>query len=58
MQNVVTTFQIDRPISQANAGKKNDNFQHSVCGSYYAALICDIIHDIFVLFTFAKVEVI
>jgi len=34
--------------------------QRSVCGSYYAALSSDVVHDIFVLFTLAymKAEVI
>jgi len=30
--------------------------QRSVCGSYYAALSSDVIHDIFVLFTFASMK--
>jgi len=46
-----TTFQIDSPISLANA--KNEKFQHPVRGGYYTALIYDVIHDISVLFTFA-----
>ena len=28
-------------------------FQHLVCGGYYTALSYDVIHDVFVLFTFA-----
>jgi len=31
---------------------------YSVRGSYYTTLSYDVIHDVFVLFTFAKVEVI
>ena len=34
------------------------NFQHSVRGGYYAAPNYDVIHDVSVLFTSAKVEVI
>jgi len=34
------------------------NFQHLVRGSYYTGLSYHIIYDIFVLFTFAKVQVI
>ena len=41
----------------ANA-EKNIKSQRSVCGRYYTALSYDVIHDVFVLFTFAKVEVI
>jgi len=33
--------------------KKIKNFQLSVCGGYYTTLSYDIIHDVFVLFTFA-----
>jgi len=49
-------FQIDCPISLAKA--KKFNFQRSVSGSYYTGLRYDVIHDVFVLFTTAKVEVI
>ena len=38
--------------------KKILNFQYSVHGSYYTALSYDVIHDVFVLFSFTKVEVI
>jgi len=55
-----TTFQIDRPISLANA--EFFKYQRSVGGGHYADLSYDVIHDVglFVLFTFvyAKVEVI
>jgi len=42
-------FQIDRPISLANA-KKIKNFHRSVHGGYYIVLSCDVIRDVFVLF--------
>jgi len=55
MQNVLNHVQLqtDCPISLANAEKKILNFQCSVSGSYYTALSYDVIHDVFVLFTFA-----
>jgi len=45
-------FQTDFPVSLANA-EKNLIFQRSRCGGYYTALNYYVIHDIFVLFTFA-----
>jgi len=38
--------------------EKNKKFQRSVCGGYYTALIYDVIRGVFVLFTFAKFELI
>jgi len=51
-----------RQISQQITGKhrKKNNFLHSVHGGYHTTLGYNVIHDVFVLFTFAyaKVEVI
>ena len=48
----VLTFQTDRPMSLAQ--KKKFNFQRSVRDSYYTVLSYDVIHDVFVLFTFKR----
>ena len=57
---IVSNFSM-RPKSEtcliSKKSTQND-FQHSVGGSYYTALSYDVIHDVFVLFTFAKVAVI
>jgi len=37
---------------------EKNNFQHSVRGGYYTTLSYDVTHDVLVLFTFAKAEVI
>jgi len=44
-----------RPIipSHWQMQKKKQNFQRSVCGSYFTSISYDVIHDVFVLFTFA-----
>ena len=48
-------LQTNRPTSLAKCSKKLDR-QCSVCASYNTAISYDVIHDVFVLFTSAKVE--
>ena len=60
MQNVINRVSDRSSRLTGKRRKKIKNFQRSVRGSYYTALSQNIIHDIFLLFTFAsaKVEVI
>ena len=47
-----------RPIIPSHQQRQKKNYQHSVCGGCYTTLSYDVIYDVFVLFTFAKIEVI
>jgi len=45
-------------LSHLTGRRRKKNYQHSVCGGCYTTLSYDVIYDVFVLFTFAKIEVI
>ena len=58
MQNVLKPRFRPIILSYWQMQKKAENFLRLVRGGYYTALSFDIIHDVFVLFTFVKVGVI
>jgi len=54
MQNVLN--HVSDRSSHLTGNHGNTDFQCSVRGGYYTAVSYNVIHDLFVLFTFAKVE--